>query len=241
MERKKRYNDNEIKQLFKWFGYSKTSKLTNVSIYKLRQMNLETDRTKDKLKLRKHRIINSDLKETHVADFGELSFKSIFDANKHSKSIRTENNKTLRIGILKNLETKKVIWILTEKKENSETLEFLILTAKQTETIDVLKIDNQMFLEAVRRNNIKPKIIPKSANKPYNSYAEQEISRIQKVLHRNYNKIKELAKMCGIHTVINAVCYSVYDNNPNFLLKLTKQQATQKTNIKNVGKIRLEH
>jgi len=197
-------------------------------------MDLTTERIKDKLKLRKHRVINANLKETHVADFGKLAFKSLFDANKHKRTINTENKQNITIGILKNLDTKKVVWILTTQNENSDLLEYLILTAiQQKEKIKVLLIDNNQFTKKVRKHNIKPKIITKSIEKPYNSYAEQEISRIQKAIQRNYEKIKELSQQTNIETVIKAICNCVFDNNPKSLLKLLRKTAcrTEKINI----------
>jgi len=213
-----------IQDVFNWFGFKKTSKLFNIPIYQLRKMNLENNRVKDTLKIRRKRIINPNLEPSHMADFGKLAYNSLFDANKHVRTVKNQDGKSITIGIIKNLKTKKVIWILTHKNENSSVMESLILSAQlRQETISVLRVDNQAYIKVCKKHNVTIQIIPKSTTKPYNTEIEQQIGLIQKTIQRNWNKIKRMSKQFSIESILTALCYCAYEDNPLFLLRLIKQ------------------
>ena len=220
MENEKR----RIQIVFGWFGYKKTSKLLGITEYELRNMNLKTNRVKDMKKIRRKRIINANLTPSHYADFGKLAYKSLFISNKHKRTIETKDGKNITIGIIKNIKTKKVIWVLTHKNENSSTMENLILSAKlRQEQITVLRVDNQAYIGICKKHNVTIQIVPKSIQKPYNSTIEQEIGRIQKTIQQNWNKIKQMSKKVTIEEIIIALCYCVYDDNPTILISLVER------------------
>lgn len=224
----------DIETIFNWFGYKKTSKLTGISVSKLYKMKLESNRQKDTVKNRKHISINANLKPTHMLDFGTLAKKSLFDANKHKRTIG------LTFGILKNLSTKRVYYLLSQKNESSKLAENLINSAiASNEEIKVLRIDNQLYRSLEKKFSFKLQIVPKSTTKPYNSNIEREIGRIQKTIQRNWKRISKLKEAFELETIISALCHAVFEDNITNLLKLVTHAKSLETNkIKQVVKIR---
>jgi len=199
--------------LIGWFGEKKTSKLLGITRYKLKTL-VKTTRQPNKRKARKRQSINPTLSETHTADFGRLALKSLFEANKHSRKPLG-----ITLGIMRNVKTNKIIWELSNRIENSDIMRDLILSAQlKGENIEVLRIDNQAYIKPLYDLNIKPKIKPKCNSEPYNTLAEQTISRIQTTLQRNRDKLGDFDKW----EIVKALCYAQFDNNPTPLLKILR-------------------
>jgi len=171
-------------------GYSKISKLSKISVTKIKAMGYKTKLSKDKLKrIKKDSKINPS-KVDAIIDLSDITFKSLCDSNKSQRVLVFNNKYKIKLAILSNGINVNIKLYKCLKNCGEKKLFFgdMLLKALSKGYKNIGIDTNAKFTDT----HLNIFHLVKDYKHPYNQKVESKIGNLKRRIYANIDYIKTL-------------------------------------------------